>query len=103
MATRLLDPGERTRLLAAVVARFSTVALVSVAALVATGILQSIVHLQSFGDLISTGYGRAIAIKSELWSCWSPPAPPTAGGRCHACGLRRATRRPAARGWACGG
>ncbi len=65
-ATRLLEPGERTRLLAAVVARFSTIALVAVAVLVATGVLQSVVHLQSFGDLLSTGYGRAILIKSGL-------------------------------------
>ncbi len=64
VATRLLEPGERSRLLAGVVARFSTIALISVAALLTTGILQSVVHLQSFGELISSGYGRAIAIKS---------------------------------------
>ena len=46
VATRLLEPGERSRLLAGVVARFSTIALISVAALLATGILQSVVHLQ---------------------------------------------------------
>ena len=65
-ATRLLEAGERTQLLAATVSRFSTVALVSVATLLTTGILQSIVHLQSIGELVSSGYGRAIAIKSMV-------------------------------------
>jgi len=39
-ATRVLEPADRTRLLAAVVARFSTVALVAVGALLASGVLQ---------------------------------------------------------------
>ncbi|HYI38284.1 MAG TPA: copper resistance protein CopC [Thermoleophilaceae bacterium] len=66
LATRQLGTGERTRLLATVVARFSTIALAAVGTLVATGVLQSVVHLQAFGDLVSTGYGRAILIKSAL-------------------------------------
>ena len=65
-ATRRLEPPARTRLLAAAVGRFSTVALVSVAALLAGGIVQSILELEAFGDLTGTAYGRAIVVKSVL-------------------------------------
>ena len=50
----------------AIVARFSTIALISVAVLLASGVVQSVVHLHSFGELLSSGYGRAITIKSVL-------------------------------------
>ena len=66
-ATRCLGPGDRSRLLAAVVGRFSTLALVAVAALLASGITQSIVHLESLGDLTGTAFGRAILVKSALF------------------------------------
>ncbi len=66
-ATRLLAAGDRTRLLAGLVSRFSTVALTAVAVLLATGVLQSILHLASFSDLIDTAFGRAILVKSALF------------------------------------
>ncbi len=67
-AARRLPPADRTALLAAAVARFSTVALVAVAALLASGIVQSIVHLQAFGDLIHSAFGRAVLIKVALFA-----------------------------------
>jgi copper transport protein len=65
-ATRELEPSDRTRLLAACLRRFSPLALASVGALLATGILQSIAHLESLGDLTGSAFGRAILIKAVL-------------------------------------
>lgn len=65
-ATRALERSDRTRLLAAVLARFSPLALIAVATLLASGILQSVVHLGAVSDLTTTAFGRAILIKSAL-------------------------------------
>jgi copper transport protein len=65
-ATRRLDPADRTALLTAAVGRFSTLALISVAALLAGGIAQSLLQLNAPGDLLDTAYGRAILVKSSL-------------------------------------
>lgn len=65
-ATARLELGDRTRLLASCLCRFSPLALGSVAALLATGTLQSILHLVSLSDLIDTAFGRAILIKASL-------------------------------------
>jgi copper transport protein len=65
-ATRRLDPGDRTGLLAACLARFSPIALAAVVALVATGTVQSIVHLESLGDLTGSAFGRATLAKIAL-------------------------------------
>lgn len=65
-ATRRLDPPSRTRLLAAALARVSPIALASVAVLLATGIGQSIAHLETVADLWETGFGRAILVKVGL-------------------------------------
>jgi copper transport protein len=62
-ATRALEPTERTALLSTTLSRFSAVALTSVAALIASGTAQSIVHLRSFDDLVHTAFGRAVLIK----------------------------------------
>src|SRR5262249_26767815 len=53
---------------AAVVARFSRVALASVAVLVLTGLYQSWIHVQSFSALSSTVYGRVLILKLCLFS-----------------------------------
>ena len=66
-ATRRLAGADRTRLLAAAVSRVSTVALVAVAVLLASGVTQSIVHLESLGDLTGTAFGRAILVKAGLF------------------------------------
>jgi copper transport protein len=66
-ATRAVaGPAARTPVLAEPLARFSAVALVSVAVLVATGTAQSIVHLRSFGDFAHTAFGRAVLVKIAL-------------------------------------
>ena len=62
-AMRRLEPTDRTRLLAAALARFSPLALGAVILLVATGTVQAIVHLESLSDLWDTGFGRALAVK----------------------------------------
>ena len=62
-ATRSLEPAHRTRLLAGSLARFSPLALAAVILLVATGTVQTIVHLESVSNLWDTGFGRALAVK----------------------------------------
>ncbi|HEY5052610.1 MAG TPA: CopD family protein, partial [Solirubrobacterales bacterium] len=61
--TRELDPGDRSRLLAAALSRFSQVALIAVGAILLTGLIQAYVYVRHLDDLISTGYGRAVLIK----------------------------------------
>jgi copper transport protein len=61
---RLEDPSDRTRLLASVVSRFSAVALLSIAVLLATGVIQAIVEVQTFPHLLDTAFGRAVLIKA---------------------------------------
>lgn len=66
-ATRAVVAGpQRTRLLAAVLLRFSPIALVSVASLTAAGTVLAILHLTTLYDLTDTAYGRAVLIKAVL-------------------------------------
>ncbi len=65
-ATRRLQAAERTPLLASVVARFSTVAILAVAALVGSGIGQAIPELESLSDFTQTAFGRALLAKIVL-------------------------------------
>jgi copper transport protein len=65
-ATAALEPVDRTRLLAAVLLRFSPLALACVIALQVTGTIQSIVYLDAFGDFIHDAFGRAVLIKIVL-------------------------------------
>jgi copper transport protein len=62
----LLLPASGTRLLAAVLTRFSPLALGAVLALQLTGTVQSILYLRSLGDLLHDGFGRAVLIKVVL-------------------------------------
>ncbi len=64
--TRELEPGDRGRLLAAALARFSRVALISVGAILLTGLIQAYVYVRRLDALIETGYGRAVLIKFIL-------------------------------------
>jgi copper transport protein len=66
-ATAALEPADRVRLLAATVSRFSAIATVAIAAIVLTGVLQSIVYIESFGQLLDTPFGRSVLIKSLLF------------------------------------
>ncbi len=65
-ATRRLEPPARTRLLAASLERFSPLALAAVAALLATGVLQSIFQLGALSDLWGSAFGRAILVKAAI-------------------------------------
>lgn len=64
--SRELEPPERSRLLAALLARFSQVALAAVAAIVLTGLIQAYVFVRHPVDLIEDGYGRAVLAKLAL-------------------------------------
>jgi copper transport protein len=63
------EAGSRVAALAAVVPRFSRAAIVSVAVLLATGIVASIVHLPTLDSLWETNYGLALIAKSVLLAC----------------------------------
>jgi copper transport protein len=65
-AGRHLEPGERARLLAAALTRFSPVALAAVFTLAATGVAQAALHLHRLDALTGSAYGRAIALKVAL-------------------------------------
>lgn len=64
--TRELEPGDRSRLLAAALSRFSQLALIAVGALLVTGLIQAYVYVRHLDALIETGYGRAVLIKFVL-------------------------------------
>jgi copper transport protein len=66
-ATRRVGVDDRMRLLAAVVVRFSTVAGFAFALLLATGVAQGIVEVDSFAALLHTAFGRAVLIKLGLF------------------------------------
>jgi copper transport protein len=65
-ATRALEPPERSRLLAAVLVRFSPLALGCVVALAVTGVVQAYVHVRAWDALLHTAFGRAVVIKLVL-------------------------------------
>jgi len=66
-ATRRLEAPERSRLLAAVLLRFSPIALACVIALAATGVLQALIDMGwSLSALTDTPFGRAVLIKVVL-------------------------------------
>jgi copper transport protein len=65
-ATRRLAAADRTRLLAAAVTRFSPIALGCVVVLLVSGTVQAIEHIASWGQLLHTGYGRAVLVKIAL-------------------------------------
>lgn len=65
-ATRRLEPPERSRLLAANLARFSPVALACVALILLTGLGQAYAYVRHLDNLLDTAYGRAVLIKLVL-------------------------------------
>jgi copper transport protein len=58
----LRAPGDHTRTLR----RFSNIAVVSVGVLAATGVIRALSELDSVSQLWTTGYGRALLVKSAL-------------------------------------
>lgn len=67
-AVARLGASDGTRLAAAVVVRFSGLAITCVAALVVTGVYRALAELSEVGDLIHTGYGRALGVKLILFA-----------------------------------
>jgi copper transport protein len=65
-ATRALAPADRSRLLAAVLVRFSAVALAAVAVLAVTGTTQAILEVRHIDALTGSAFGRSVLIKSGL-------------------------------------
>lgn len=65
-ATRALDRPDRTRLLAATLARFSPVAFAAVLAILATGLVQAWFEVEQLDNLLDTKFGRATLIKFGL-------------------------------------
>jgi copper transport protein len=61
--TRRLEEGDRTRLLAAVLTRFSAIALIAVVAIIATGVVQAYIEVRTVHNLVATAFGRAVLIK----------------------------------------
>jgi putative copper export protein len=68
-ATRGLPAGERSRVRTALTARFSRIALASVAVLAATGVGRALWAVSSPAQLWQTGYGRALLVKTALLAC----------------------------------
>jgi copper transport protein len=69
IAVRALSRRERIPLVAAVVSRFSRLAGVAVALLLLTGIVQSVVLVNSFEAFVDTAYGRLVLAKIALFAC----------------------------------
>jgi copper transport protein len=67
-ARRGLSDADATRFGAAVVVRFSTVAILCVGTLVVTGVYRAIAELTAFNDLVDTGYGRALLVKLGVFA-----------------------------------
>jgi copper transport protein len=65
-ATRVVEAPDRTRLLAAVLLRFSPIALAAICAILVSGLVQAYVHVRSVDHLLHTGYGRAVLAKILL-------------------------------------
>ena len=63
---RRLTAEQRARFSAALVPRLSTLALVSVGVIAATGLIRALSELSAISQLWSSGYGRAIMVKSGL-------------------------------------
>jgi copper transport protein len=62
-ATTTPDPGRQLSVLAPAVDRFAPIALGSISIVAVTGVLNSILHVAAMGDLIESGYGRALTVK----------------------------------------
>jgi copper transport protein len=67
VAVRVLARRERTPLVAAVVGRFSRLAMVAVTLLLLSGIVQSVVLVNAFDALVETAYGRLVLAKIALF------------------------------------
>jgi copper transport protein len=67
VAVRALARSERTPLVAAVVGRFSRLAMVAVTLLLCSGIVQSVVLVNSLSAFVETAYGRLVLAKIVIF------------------------------------
>jgi copper transport protein len=65
-ATGCLEGPERSRLLLAVLERFSPLALAAVVAIAVSGVVQAYIDVRSLEDLLHTTYGALVLVKSAL-------------------------------------
>ena len=65
-ATRALEPADRGRLLLAVLARFSPLALGAVVAIATTGVVQAYIDVRSVHGLLHSTYGALVIVKVGL-------------------------------------
>jgi copper transport protein len=72
-ATSELEAPERSRALAAALARFSPIALLCVAAILLTGLGQGYAYVRDLDNLLDTAYGRAVLIKLAIAVCLLVP------------------------------
>jgi len=68
-ATRRLEGPERSRLLLAVLKRFSPLALAAVVAIAVSGVVQAYIDVRSLEGLLHTTYGALILVKTALLLC----------------------------------
>ncbi len=68
-ATRCLQATERSRLLLAVLVRFSPLALGAVVAIAVTGVVQAYIDVRSIHGLLHTTYGALVIAKTVLLLC----------------------------------
>ena len=67
-ARRDLGETDGVRLCAAIVVRFSGLAIACVGVLVVTGVYRALAELRSFSDLVDTGYGQALLVKLVVFA-----------------------------------
>ena len=65
-ATRRLEPEDRTPLLAATLVRFSPIALGAVIVLLLSGIVEALIQIDAWSQLLHTAFGRAVLVKIVL-------------------------------------
>jgi len=65
-AARKLSAEQRARFTAALVPRLSAIALVSIAVIAVTGLIRALSELSAVSQLWSSGYGRALVVKTGL-------------------------------------
>lgn len=63
---RHVEAGHRYPLIASSLQRFSIAAVISVALLMVTGVINTLVEIGQFSDLLTSGYGRALTLKLVL-------------------------------------
>lgn len=67
-ARRDLGETDGLRLSAAIVVRFSGLAIACVGVLVVTGVYRALAELRSFSDFVDTGYGQALLVKLVIFA-----------------------------------